>query len=165
MRPEIDPPLFREIMASFPAGVVVVTANGAGGRPRGLTVNAFCPVSLRPPLVLICVDRASNTLPAIQESGGFTVNILATGRQRLAAAMATKSEAKFDSVSWSPPQIPEAGPVLGDDIAAHAECTVERAVEAGDHWVFFGLVRAGAAVPDRIPLVYHRQAFFELGSG
>ena len=150
-------------MASFPAGVVVVTANGADGRPRGLTVSAFCPVSLEPPLLLVCIDRSSNTLPAIQSSGGFTVNILAAGRQELARHMATKRDEKFDSVTWVAAGVPEGGPILIDDVAAHAVCTVERAVEAGDHWVFFGRVMAGGAVEGQIPLVYHRRAFFELG--
>ena len=86
--------LFREIMACFPTGVAIVTAHEAGTRPRGLTVSAFCPVSLEPPLVLVCIDKRSNTLPALQESGGFTVNFLAGGREHLAVLYASKSEAE-----------------------------------------------------------------------
>ena len=58
--------LYRELLASFPAGICVVTAFTPEGEPRGLTLIAFCGVSLEPPLVLVCVDRASHTLPAIQ---------------------------------------------------------------------------------------------------
>ena len=45
----------------------VVTAPG----PAGLTTNAFTSVSLDPPLVLVCFDNASRTLPAVRESGRF----------------------------------------------------------------------------------------------
>ncbi|TMB89549.1 MAG: flavin reductase family protein, partial [Chloroflexi bacterium] len=67
-------------MSSFPSGVVVLTAFGQDGLPRGLTVSAFCAVSLEPPLALACIDKTSNTLPAVQHTGGFTANILAVGR-------------------------------------------------------------------------------------
>ena len=52
----IDPQRFREVMASFPSGVVVLTAFGDDSLPRGLTVSAFCAVSLQPPLALACID-------------------------------------------------------------------------------------------------------------
>src|SRR5439155_16928134 len=38
----IEPQRFREVMSSFPSGVVVLTAFGQDGLPRGLTVSAFC---------------------------------------------------------------------------------------------------------------------------
>ena len=44
----MTPQLYREIMACFPTGVAIVTAHEAGGRPRGLTLSAFCAVSLDP---------------------------------------------------------------------------------------------------------------------
>ena len=49
-------------------------------------------MSLEPPLVLVCVDRSSNTLPALLESGGFTVNFLAGGRDHLAVLASDNSQ-------------------------------------------------------------------------
>ena len=69
----IDPQRFREVMASFPSGVVVLTAFGLDSLPRGLTVSAFCAVSLGPPLALACIDKTSNTLPAVQQAVGKRV--------------------------------------------------------------------------------------------
>lgn len=159
----VQPGVFREIMASFPSGVVVLTALDRGGRPHGLTVSAFSPVSLEPPLVLACVDRTSNTLPAIRASGHFTINILQAGRQELARLMATKAPDKFDALKWEPAPVAGAGPVLAEEAAAYACCEVERELEAGDHLVFIGRVLAGGTFEGRTPLVYHRRAFLELG--
>ena len=158
----VTPQLYREIMACFPTGVAIVTAHEAGGRPRGLTLSAFCAVSLDPPLVLVCVDKASNTLPALQVSGGFTVNFLAGGREHLAVLYASKAAEKFDGIAWRPPDLPEGGPILHLDCAAYAVCLTRQAVEAGDHWVFIGEVREGAVVEGRLPLVYHRRSFVDL---
>ena len=87
-------------MASFPSGVVILTAFGDDHQPRGLTVSAFCAVSVDPPLALVCIDKTSNTLPAVQHTGGFTANILAAGREHLARRMATKLSDKFDGIAW-----------------------------------------------------------------
>jgi flavin reductase (DIM6/NTAB) family NADH-FMN oxidoreductase RutF len=40
-----------------------------------MTVSAFTEVSLDPPLVLVCADLSSNTLPLIREGGVFAVNV------------------------------------------------------------------------------------------
>lgn len=149
-------------MACFPTGVAVVTAQAPGSAPRGLTVNAFCPVSLEPPLVLVCVDKDSNTLPALQVAGGFTVNFLAHSREQLAVRYASKLERKFEGVPWRRPQTPQGGPILHQDCAAYAVCVTRQALEAGDHWVFIGEVTEGEVVEGRLPLVYHRRGFVDL---
>ena len=158
----VTPQLYRDIMACFPTGVAIVTAHESGTRPRGLTLSAFCAVSLDPPLVLVCIDKGSNTLPALRESGGFTVNFLAGGREHLAVLYASKAEGKFDGISWIRPEIPEGGPILDEDSAAYAVCVTRQAIEAGDHWVFIGEVRDGRVIEGRLPLVYHRRAFIDL---
>jgi flavin reductase (DIM6/NTAB) family NADH-FMN oxidoreductase RutF len=150
---------FREIMSSFPSGVVVLTAFGQDGGPRGLTVSAFCAVSVEPPLALVCIDKRSNTLPAVQQTGGFTANILATGREALARRMATKLSDKFDGLEWRRPESGIGGPILRDDSAAHAVCRLRDTIEAGDHWVLIGLVSEGAHNPERRPMVFSRRSY------
>src|SRR5260370_8779416 len=120
----IEPQRFRETMATFPSGVVVLTAFGLDSLPRGLTVSAFCAVSLKPPLALACIDKTSNTLPAVQHAGGFTANILAAGREQLARRMASKLSDKFDGIAWRRPESVPGGPILEDDRAPYTLCTL-----------------------------------------
>jgi len=155
----IDPLRFREVMASFPSGVVVLTAFGNDSLPRGLTVSAFCAVSLDPPLALACIDKTSNTLPAVQHTGGFTANILAAGRDQLARRMATKVTDKFDAIAWRRPQSPIGGPILDEDTAAYAVCTLRDTIEAGDHWILIGLVTEGAHREGIAPMVFSRRGY------
>jgi len=96
MHPALSGDRYRDVMSAFPSGVVIVTAFGSDGLPRGLTVTAFAAVSLQPPLALVCVEKTSNTLPAVQHTKGFTANLLASGRDALARLMATKASTKFD---------------------------------------------------------------------
>ena len=155
----IEPQRYREVMTSFPSGVVVMTAFGDDGRPRGLTVSAFCAVSLEPPLALACIDKTSNTLPAVQHTGGFTANILAVGRETLARRMATKLTDKFDGIAWRRPDSKIGGPILEQDAAAFAVCTLRDTIEAGDHWILIGLVTEGAHREGVAPLVFSRRAY------
>jgi flavin reductase (DIM6/NTAB) family NADH-FMN oxidoreductase RutF len=158
----IDPQHFREVMASFPSGVVVLTAFGQDSQPRGLTVSAFCAVSLQPPLALACIDKTSNTLPAVQLTGGFTANILATGREQLARRMATKVTDKFDALKWRRPDSPIGGPILEEDTAAYAVCTLRDTIEAGDHWVLIGLVTEGDHREGVTPMIFSRRGYHGL---
>src|SRR5436853_376232 len=100
-------------------------------RSRGLTTNALCSVSAEPALVLVCVDKNSNTLPGLRHSGKFVVNYLASGRGDLANLFASKEPDKFQSVSWRPAS--NGMPWLHTDTIAHAECSITQEVEAGDH--------------------------------
>ena len=155
----IEPQLFRDVMAAFPSGVVVVTAYGQDGKPRGLTVSAFSAVSLEPPLALVCIAKTSNTLPAVQHTNGFTANILATGREQLARRMATKVSEKFDGLAWRPSETGEGGPILEDDTAAWAVCTLRQTIEAGDHWVLIGVVVEGGHRPGVAPMIFSRREY------
>jgi flavin reductase (DIM6/NTAB) family NADH-FMN oxidoreductase RutF len=155
----IETDRFREIMSSFPSGVVVLTAFGDDDRPRGLTVSAFCAVSLEPPLALVSIDRTSNTLPAVQHTGGFTANILATGRESLARQMATKLSDKFDGLDWRRPASKTGGPILEQDSAAYAVCVLRDTIEAGDHWILIGLVTEGDHRAGVQPLVFSRRSY------
>lgn len=166
-RQAVSQDVFKDVMGNVPAAVTIVTALDGGGRPAGLTVSAFSVVSLDPPLVLVCVDKRSQTLPAVRHNARFTVNFLAAGGEELAVRFASKSGRKFDGVVTRPasslraggPPLLGYGPVLADTACGYAVCDVVQAVEAGDHWIFVGQVRDAARWPGRAPLVYCRRTF------
>jgi len=155
----VDRDTFLEIMASYPAGVAIVTTLDADGTPRGLTTTAVSSVSADPPLLLVCVDQTSRTLPALREGGRFVVNFLREGRAELARLFASKRDDKFDDVSWRPGA--NGIPVLEDDALAWAECVTVQEIEPGDHVVLLGRVEEGegAAADADAPLMYYRRSW------
>ena len=145
-------------MSAFPTGVAVVTTLDADGEPRGLTTNALCSVSAEPPLLLVCVDRESRTLPALLHSKRFVVNFLAERRDVLARLFASKAEDKFAAVAWEPGL--GGMPCLREDSLAYAECETEQELEAGDHVVLTGLVVGGMSPdPESVPILYFRREY------
>jgi flavin reductase (DIM6/NTAB) family NADH-FMN oxidoreductase RutF len=155
----VDADRYRDVMSAFPSGVVIVTAFGLDGAPRGLTVNAFSAVSLEPPLALVCIDKSSNTLPAVQHTQGFTANILAVGRETLARRMATKLSDKFEGLEWRRSDSKTGGPILVADAAAYAVCELRDTIEAGDHWILIGSVVDGAHHRGVEPMIYSRRQY------
>jgi flavin reductase (DIM6/NTAB) family NADH-FMN oxidoreductase RutF len=154
----VERPDFIASMAAFPTGVTVVTTLGADGAPVGLTCNAFASVSADPPLVLVSVDRSSNTLPELQRNRTFVVNFLAAGRHELAVHCASKATGKFVEIAWRP--TPAGLPILHEDTIAHVVCEVVDEIPAGDHILFLGLViEAQPPAPDAVPLLYFRRTF------
>jgi hypothetical protein len=62
---------FRQVMGRFATGVTIVTSRDRQGAASGLTASALTSVALAPPLVLVRVDRSSQTLPTILEQRRF----------------------------------------------------------------------------------------------
>jgi len=146
-------------MAAFPTGVTVVTTLDAEGAPCGLTCNAFMSVSAEPPLVLVSIDRASQTLPALQAARRFVVNFLAENRGELATMCASKSSGKFLGINWTASA--HGGlPILHEDSIAHVVCDVVKEIPAGDHVLMIGRVQeAKPPAADAVPLLYFRRTY------
>src|SRR3979409_765350 len=82
-----DQAQFREAMSRLGAAVHVVTTAGPGGK-TGATATAVCSVSDTPPTLLMCLNRRSQTNPAVVENGVFCVNTLGAGGAAMAALLA-----------------------------------------------------------------------------
>ena len=89
---------FRAALSRFASGVTVVTSVDGDGRPHGITVSAFCSVSLEPPLVLVCIEKLAGSHASIVGSGRFSVNLLASGQQWISERFASLEADKFRDV-------------------------------------------------------------------
>jgi len=149
---------FFQIMSAFPTGVAIVTTLEPDGTPRGLTTNAVTSVSAEPPILLVCVDRNSRTLPALLHAKRFVVNFMRDDCADVCNLFASKADDKFSHVSWTPGL--GGAPILHEGAVAHAECTTLEELEIGDHVVVTGLVEAGSPPDaDQVPIVWFRKTF------
>ena len=149
---------FRNVIGHFASGVTVITAVH-DERPYGTTASAVTSLSLEPPMMLVCLDRESQTGGVIVEEGRFAVNILGEDQADLAVRFATKAPDKFDGVATTRGEYGE--PLLADALAT-LECRVVEQTTGGTHVVFFGEVETGSARPDA-PLAYYRGQFGRMG--
>ena len=152
----VTPDEFRDALGRFASGITVVTVDLGDGSVHGMTASAFCSVSLRPPLVLVCVDHLAETYLHLSEREDFGVSVL-----------------KEDQDAWSeffadPERNPESAyrlgiqyrsmkrgtPVLPNTLA-NLDCTKVAAHSAGDHTIFVGEVHE-VTFSEGSPLIYFR---------
>jgi flavin reductase (DIM6/NTAB) family NADH-FMN oxidoreductase RutF len=156
-RAAFDGERYRHVIGHFATGVTVITSRHDDA-DHGATASAVCSVSLDPPSLLVCLNRAAVTETAVRESGTFVVNILREDQGELAMRFAGRHGEKFAGLDVG--RSAEGDPVLGDALA-RLECRVRDAVTGGTHTVFFGEVqRAEASHGD--PLAYFRGRFGRL---
>jgi flavin reductase (DIM6/NTAB) family NADH-FMN oxidoreductase RutF len=161
-RPAVSGNEFRNAMGLFATGVTVITSIGPGGAPVGTTASAVSSLSLDPPLVLACFDRASLTLEAIRGHGAFVVNVLAEPQRHLSANFARRGlAAAWDGVRHRPGRT---GSPRLEGVLAALECTVEYGLPGGDHEIIVGRVQAVETSGTGAPLLYWRGAYGSLGA-
>ena len=141
---------FKAALSRFASGVTVVTTKDNQGNLHGLTVSAFCSVSMTPPLILVCIQKITPSHYAFEESGVFVVNILSESQQDISNQFAYKHEDKFEGIS-SRTGI-ENLPVL-EDCLVNLECRLKNCYDGGDHTIFVGEVE-NITLQNEKPLVY-----------
>jgi len=155
--PAVTPLDLRRAAGQFATGVTVVTVRDGDGF-RGMTANSFTSVSLDPPLVLVSVDRRSETQAGFRASGAFAVSVLAEGQEELSRRFAASGHEKFADLATS---LGALGLPLVPNALAHIECRVVAAHEAGDHTLYVGEIVSLAVRPGR-PLLYHQGLYRRL---
>ena len=151
----------RELRRLHAAAVTVVTTVTDEGF-RGVTVSAFCIVSLEPPIVLICLDQGGEAVQAITASGRFAVSVLSDAQEFLAEQFAGRAplvNPRFQGVRH---RLAKTGCPVLEDCLAWFDCVVQTALPAGDHVVLLGKVtQAGHGTGVR-PLLYFDGDYHEL---
>lgn len=143
----------RDAFGCFTTGVTVVTTIGLDGQRVGFTANSFASVSLDPPLALTSVDFKASSLPHLEASRFFAVNVLHVDQQAMARQFAAKGSDRFEGVdceTW------ETGAPILKGCMANFELETHHAFDAGDHRVIVGRILKVRYDPDHEPLVFLR---------
>ncbi len=153
----IDPDEFRAVLGRFASGITVLTARHED-MDHGMTVSAFCSVSLQPPLILACVDKSADMVTLLPKVDCFGISILAEGQEALSRRFSELPAGRFEGVGYSRGQC---GVALLDDALAHLECRRVSSHDAGDHVIFLGEVERAHSEQDR-PLLYYRGGYAQI---
>jgi flavin reductase (DIM6/NTAB) family NADH-FMN oxidoreductase RutF len=157
--PGLNVPTCLELYRKLAAGVAVVTSRHVDG-PVGLTASSVTSVSLRPPILLLCLTSGSRTLSAIRARRAFAVHLLRDDQGARAQGFADPRRSpggRFAGLEY----VDILGvPVLSDALA-WSVCFVEDERTYGDHCVVLGRVMT-ARVNNGRPLVWHDRRYTRL---
>ena len=103
-----DPSELRHILGRFATGVTVVTVGG--DHPHGMTANAFASVSLRPPLVMVCVERDARMHRLLTAGEAIGISVLAADLAAVARYFADRAGDAGRRSTGRPPPGPRRAP-------------------------------------------------------
>jgi flavin reductase (DIM6/NTAB) family NADH-FMN oxidoreductase RutF len=155
----IDSETFRSVLGRFASGVAIITARGDDELDHGMTVSAFCSLSLDPPLILVCVSHEASMHELMCGHPTFGISVLSSTQEAYSRRFAAEEDDRFDGIAY---ERGENGVVLLTDALAHMECHVIAHHDAGDHTIFIGEIDRAATKDEGAPLLYYRGGYARL---
>ncbi|MFJ4806018.1 flavin reductase family protein [Streptomyces murinus] len=147
---------FRDALARYPAGVVVVTTS-CQGRRAAVIIASFTSASLDPPLISYCLKKDSSSGSALIESEWFAVNFLSDSQSDVAAGCSRSDVDRFSVAGvWS---TGSHGLPFLEGATVHLMCRRERVIEVGDHFLIVGAVADVRVTENRNPLLCCRRSY------
>src|ERR1700733_7488104 len=114
-------------MRRVATSVAVVTTDGPHGR-FGVTVSAVASVSADPPIILVCINKRSPAVQAIEKNGSLTINLLSAEQSSIADVFAGlalgRTPFDFACAQWSD------NGVAGAQHLQHAAASLHASVDA-----------------------------------
>ena len=160
---EGDPELarsFRQAMRRV-ASTVNVISICVDGQPMGITATAVSSISMDPPSLLICINRASAVHAPLGDVTHFRVNVLHRDQEAVARMFADRSQGPLRfTAGWNvdcalPPRLVDAqASILCRRIDHH---------QFGTHSIFIGVVEDAVVRGDVHPLVYLNGRYISAG--
>lgn len=142
---------FRKAMRRVAATVNVISIY-VEGQPMGITATAVSAVSLDPPSLLMCINRAASLHAPMGDMSHFRVNVLHRDQQDVARIFADRSQHALRFASgWD---LTCAGAPRLVDAQATALCRRIDSHSFGTHSIFIGVVEEADAREQVDPLVY-----------
>jgi flavin reductase (DIM6/NTAB) family NADH-FMN oxidoreductase RutF len=155
--PEDLPGLFRAAMRRLAASVAIVVARG-DDTPIGMAATSITSLTIDPPAVLVCVNRATSLHALLVPTAPLSVNLLSRHQHEVSAAFGggVPCDQRFGIGSWQDganglPELAEA--------QANLSCVIDAMLAYGTHSIVIARVlnaRVGELVE---PLIYQDGAY------
>ena len=136
--------------------MVIATTVDAAGVAHGFTASTFVPLSVDPPMVLVCLNRTAQCYRAFLETSSFAVSLLRPEHRDIAMRFATRGADKFAGAPFSGAS--GAAPVL-DGALATFDCSIAARQPGGDHIIVTGVVERMRVDPQGDAMVHFARSF------
>jgi len=127
----MDSAIKKQALRTFTYGLYAVSC-ADGSEVNIFTANWLTQVSFDPPLIAVSVENDSKSLPMIQRSRVFTVNVLRTGSRELAGKLGKSAIQHPDKLNGVEYTIGANGCPILHHAVAWVACTILRTAAAGD---------------------------------
>ncbi len=158
----MDAAIKKQVLRTFTYGLYAVSCTDEG-EVNIFTANWLTQVSFEPPLLAISVENDSKSLPMIQRSRKFTVNVLRSGQRELAGKLGKSAMQHPDKLAGIEYTLGANGCPLLPDALAWVACEVRHSVEAGDSTIMVAEVVDTGIAGEGQPLAMNEAGFRHAG--
>ena len=142
---------FRQAMRRVASTVNVISIL-VDGQPMGVTATAVSSISLDPPSLLVCINRAASLHAPMGDMTHFRLNVLHRDQEAIAQMFADRSQHALRFLSgWD---LRSAGAPQLIDAQATMLCRRTDTHSFGTHSIFIGVIEEAAWREEIDPLVY-----------
>ena len=156
---------FRFAMRQLASSVNLITSGTGDGR-RGLTATAVCSLSASPPSVLVCLNKQTQCLGVIRETGAFAVNVLPRGNVEAASRFAGRDGShgvdRFRADEWIASDV-NGVPFYKNAVVA-LDCTLLQCVDFESHIIVIGGIQQSYHDRQSEPMLYWNGEFCSIGT-
>ena len=151
---------FRQAMRRVASTVNVISIL-VDGQPMGVTATAVSSISLDPPSLLVCINRAASLHAPMGDMTHFRLNVLHRDQEAIAQMFADRSQHALRFLSgWD---LQSAGAPSLVDAQATMLCRRIDTHSFGTHSIFIGVVEEAAWREEVDPLVYLDGRYLSVG--
>lgn len=158
--PPLDPTpdlaAFRQAFRRHAAGVAIVTAQDADGRPVGFTATSLASLAAVPPLATFNMALSASSWPAILETDRVIIHMLGVRNKATAEILSADNASRFLGDHWY--RGPYGLPVIKDVTAWMVGRIVDR-FTVHNSAVVVVQVEQGELGADDEPLLYHERRY------
>lgn len=148
---------FRKIWRGFGSTIALVATEHQGHR-HAMLATAVTSVSMDPPSVLVCVNRAASAHASLSQRGAFSLGLLPAEAHELGRHLAGASSAeRFSRGAWG--TVAAGGEAIDglpyvEDAQATLFCTIDATLDYGTHTIFVARVEHMTEAGPSDPLLY-----------
>lgn len=151
---------FRSAMRHVAATVYAVTTGKVGDR-HGILATAVSSLSLEPPSLLVCINRAASLHEPLACADTFCVNVLGLGNREIAEVFErARGEDRFAVGEWTE--------VRGVPVLVNAQsyfiCRTAHRHEFGTHTIFIGELIDAHHRENAAPLTYYDRHYIDISA-
>lgn len=150
--PEELPGLFKSAMRRLAASVAIVVAKGENG-PVGIAATSITSLTVDPPAVLVCVNRAASLHALLVPTAPLSVNLLSHDQREVSAAFGggLPNSERFAVGDWQ--ETPAGVPQLRG-AQANLTCVIDAMLAYGTHSIVIARVLSATVSDEVAPLIY-----------
>ncbi len=148
----------KDVFRTMPSGVIALAGMPELGPPVAMAVSSFTNVSMRPPLLGVCIRRESATWPQLAKSPNIGVSLLSSSQGAVALELAAPDQGS-ERLSHIDHVTTHSGAVYIRDAVSWYQTRLFEIQRGGDHLIALLEIERCAKSVASHPVVYYESGF------